>query len=59
MKDEKPFIRRKTIPQLPLGKENKLKERSKEALGRGKTFYLVFFFKEENECMKGELICYE
>jgi hypothetical protein len=43
MKDEKPLIRRKKIPQLPLGKENKLKEGSKEALGKGQTFYFVFF----------------
>jgi hypothetical protein len=29
-----------------------------ENFGVGKSFYLVFLEKEENECVGGELVCY-
>jgi hypothetical protein len=57
MKDEKAIDWKERFPQLPLDKENKLKEGSWEAWVKGVFFYLVFFLEEEeNECVKGELI---
>ncbi len=57
MKDEKAIDCREGFPQLPLDKENKLKEGSWEAFG-GDFFYIIIMEKEENECERGELICY-
>jgi len=57
MKDEKTIDYREKFPQLSLDKENKLKEGSWEALG-GKNCYIVIMEEEENECVRGELICY-
>jgi len=45
MKDEKAIHWREGFPQLPLNKDNKLKDGSWETLGWGKNFYLVFFGK--------------
>jgi hypothetical protein len=58
MKDEEAIDWKERFPQLPLDKENKLNEGSWETLGWGKIFVLCFWKKEENECVKGELICY-
>jgi hypothetical protein len=45
------------IPQLPLDKENKLKEGSWKAWEIFFNFYLVFFLEEEeNKCVREELI---
>jgi len=57
MKDEKAIDYRERFPQLPLDKENKFKEGSWEILG-GKFFYIVIMEEEDNECVKGELVCY-
>jgi hypothetical protein len=58
MKDEKAIDWREGFQQLPLDKENKLKEGSWEALGWGKKNYFVFLEEEKDECVKGELVCY-
>ncbi len=58
MKDEKAIDWREGFPQLPLDKENKLKEGSWEALGWGKKNYFVFLEEEKDECVKGELVYY-
>jgi hypothetical protein len=56
MKDEKAIDWREGFSQLPLDKENKLKERSWKAWVSGIFFYFVFFLEEEDDCVKGELI---
>jgi len=59
MKDMKAINWRERIPQLPLDKNNKLKEGSWEVLGGGGRVSILFFLEEEdNECMRRKLIYY-
>jgi hypothetical protein len=57
MKDEKTIDCWEGFSQLPFDKENKFKEGSWEVLG-GKIFYIVIMEEEENECVRGKLVCY-
>jgi hypothetical protein len=52
MKDENAIDRREGFPQLPLDKENKLKEGSWED-------YFCFWEEEESKCVRGKtnLLC--
>jgi hypothetical protein len=57
MKDEEAIDWREGFLQLPLDKENKLKEGSLEGLG-GEKFLSCVLKEDENECVRGELVCY-
>jgi hypothetical protein len=56
MKDEKAIDWREGFAQLPLDKENKLKEKSWKAWGKRICILCFSWEEEENECVKIKLV---